>query len=62
MDDNTSHTDDEFQSCISEQLRLVRRWLAELEGTNRHRAYDLMQRVMAVEITSEEAFAILEGK
>jgi hypothetical protein len=62
MDDKTSHTDDEFQSCVSEQLRLVRRWLQELEGTNRYKAFELMQRVMAVEITSEEAFAILERK
>jgi len=62
MDDKFTHTDIEFQACVSEQLKLVRRWLDELEGSNKYKAFELMQRVIAVEITNEEAFDILESK
>ena len=49
-------------ACEHQQLKLVRRWLDELEGGNKYKAYELMQRVMAVEISNEEAFALLESK
>ena len=46
----------------SEQLELVRRWLDELEGSNRRKAFELMNQVMDIKITNEEAFALLESK
>ncbi len=51
-----------LQGCGSEQLELVRRWLDELEGSNRRKAFELMNQVMDVKITNEEAFALLESK
>jgi hypothetical protein len=62
MGDKTTKISSEGQGCVSEQLNLVRRWLDELEGSNRYKAFELMQRVMTVEITNEEAFALLESK
>jgi hypothetical protein len=41
---------------------LVRRWLNELEGSNRRKAFELMNQVMDIKITNEEAFALLESK
>lgn len=57
MDDKSTNI-----ACGHQQLKLVRRWLDELEGGNKYKAYELMQLVMAVEITNEEAFALLESK
>jgi len=57
MDDRTTKI-----ACEYQQLKLVRRWFDELEGGNKYKAYELMQLVMAVEITNEEAFALLEGE
>jgi hypothetical protein len=51
-----------LQGCESEQLKLVRRWLNELEGSNRRKAFELMNQVMDIKITNEEAFARLESK
>jgi hypothetical protein len=62
MDDKTTKIACEHQGCVSEQLKLVRRWLDELEGSNKYKAFELMQLVMTVEITNEEAFALLESK
>lgn len=60
MDGKTTKTASGYHDCVSEQLELVRRWLAELEGSNKVKAFELMQLVMAVEITNEEAFALLD--
>jgi len=51
-----------LQGRESEQLKLVRRWLNELEGSNRRKAFELMNQVMDIKITNEEAFARLESK
>jgi hypothetical protein len=62
MDDKTAKTVCALQGCASEQLKLVRRWLDELEGSNRRKAFELMNQVMDIKITNEEAFALLESK
>ena len=51
-----------LQGRESEQLKLVRRWIGELKGNNRRKAFELMNQVMDVKITNEEAFALLESK
>jgi hypothetical protein len=51
-----------LQGCESEQLKLVHRWIDELEGNNRRKAFELMNQVMDIKITNEEAFALLESK
>jgi hypothetical protein len=51
-----------LQGRESEQLKLVRRWLNELEGSNRRKACELMNQVMDIKVTNEEAFALLESK
>jgi hypothetical protein len=51
-----------LQGRESEQLKLVRRWLDELDGSNRRKAFELMNQVMDIKITNEEAFALLESK
>ena len=51
-----------LQGLESGQLKLVRRWLDELEGSNRRKAFELMNQVMDIKITNEEAFALLESK
>jgi len=51
-----------LQGLESEQLKLVRRWIGELEGNNRRKAFELMNQVMDIKITNEEAFALLESK
>jgi hypothetical protein len=48
-----------LQGRESEQLILVRRWLDELEGSNRRKAFELMNQVMDNKITNKEAFALL---
>jgi hypothetical protein len=50
-----------LQGLESGQLKLVRRWLDELEGSNRRKAFELMNQVMDIKITNEEAFALLES-
>ena len=62
MDDETEKTTCALQGCASEQLKLVRRWLDELEGSNRRKAFKLMNQVMDVKITNKEAFALLGSK
>ena len=62
MDDKTTKIASEHQGCESEQLKLVGRWLDELEGSNRRKAFELMNQVMDIKITNEEAFALLESK
>ena len=59
MNDKTAKTACALQECTSEQLKLVRNWLAELEGSNRRQAFELMNQVMDVKITNKEAFALL---
>ena len=51
-----------LQGRESEQLKLVRRWIGELKGNNRRKAFELMNQVMDIKITNEEAFALLESK
>jgi hypothetical protein len=62
MDDKTPKIVCTLQGHESEQLKLVRRWLDELEGNNRRKAFELMNKVMDIKITNEEAFALLESK
>ena len=62
MDDKIAKTACALQGCASEQLKLVRRWLDELEGSNRRKAFELMHQVMDVKITNKEAFALLGSK
>ena len=62
MDNKTAKPAFALQGCASEQLKLVRRWLDELEGSNRRKAFELMNQVMDIKITNEEAFALLESK
>ena len=59
MNDKTAKTPCALQGCVSEQLKLVRRWLDELEGSNRRKAFELMNLVMDVKMTNKEAFALL---
>ena len=59
MNDKTTKIACEHQGCVSEQLKLVRRWLDELEGSNRRKAFELMNLVMDVKMTNKEAFALL---
>jgi hypothetical protein len=48
-----------LQGRESEQLKLVRQWLDQLEGSNRRKAFELMNQVMDSKITNKEAFALL---
>jgi hypothetical protein len=48
-----------LQGRESEQLNLVRQWLDQLEGSNRRKAFELMNQVMDSKITNKEAFALL---
>ena len=43
-----------------EQLKVVRRWIKELEGHNRRAAYQLMNQVIERKLSIEEAFALLD--
>lgn len=45
-----------------EQLELLRRWVDELEGSNRNIAFELLNQVMEGEITNAAAFALLACK
>ena len=48
-------------SCISLGMELLHRWVAELEGPNRGYAFELMNLVMAGELTTEKAFTLLDN-
>ena len=56
MDDETSKI-----TCVLQGLKLIRRWVDELEGHNRNNAFEVMNLVMAGELTNEEAFALLDN-
>ena len=56
MNDETSKI-----TCVLQGLKLVRRWLDELEGRNRNNGFELMNLVMAGELTNEEAFVLLDN-
>jgi hypothetical protein len=56
MDDVT-----EKNTCVLHGLKLVRRWLDELESRSRNSALDLMNLVMAGKLTNDEAFALLDN-
>jgi len=62
MNDKTPKIVCTLQGRESEQLKLVRRWIGELKGNNRRKAFELMNQVMDIKITNEEAFALLESK
>ena len=62
MNDKTPKIVCTLQGSESEQLKLVRRWIGELKGNNRRKAFELMNQVMDIKITNEEAFALLESK
>ena len=42
-------------------LELIRRWVDELDGRNRKYAFELMNLVMADQLTNEEAFGLLDN-
>ena len=48
-------------SCVLQGLELIRRWVDELEGGNRTYAFELMNLVMAGELTNDEAFLLLDN-
>ena len=48
-------------TCVLQGLKLVRSWVDELEGRNRSNAFELMNLVMAGELTNEDAFALLDN-
>jgi hypothetical protein len=48
--------------CQPEDLESIRRWLDELEGSNRKMAFDLLNLVMEGKIKNEAAFALLGSK
>jgi hypothetical protein len=60
MEDRKGKVPCECQGHESDQLKLVHRWLAELDGPNKSKAFELMNRVMAGEVTSQEAIALLD--
>jgi hypothetical protein len=62
MDDEKTKVACKLQQFGSEGLKLIRRWLDELEGSNRKIAFELMNQVMEGKITNEAAFALLESK
>lgn len=43
-----------------EQLELIRRWRAALDGSNKEIAFDLLDQVMEGKMTNEAAFAALD--
>ena len=62
MEDKTAKITCELQGCVSEKLKLVHRWIDELEGSNRYKAFELMKLVTSGEIMSEEALVMLDCK
>ena len=62
MNDKTSKITCTLRECESEQLKLVRQLLDELEGSNKRKAFELMNQVMDIKITNEKIFALLERK
>ena len=48
-------------SCISLGMEMLHRWIAELEGHKRTYAFELMNLVMAGELTNDEAFSLLDN-
>jgi hypothetical protein len=47
--------------CELHGLKLIHRWVTELEGQNRRYAFELMNLVMAGNLTNDEAFLLLDG-
>jgi hypothetical protein len=47
-------------ACVQHGLNMLHRWINELEGHNRHKAFELLNTVMDGSLTNEEAFALLE--
>ena len=62
MDDEEETNINEIQSYESDQIKLARRWIAELKGDNRDKAVELMRKVRECELTSEEALSLLDGE
>jgi hypothetical protein len=62
MNDKTPKITCTLRECESEQLKLVRQLLDELEGSNKRKAFELMNQVMDIKITNEKIFALLERK
>ena len=56
MDEESVKTD-----CVLYGLELVHRWITELEGSHRIYAFELMNMVMAGELTNDEAFLLLDN-
>ena len=48
-------------ACVLHSMNMVRRWVAELDGRNRIYAFELMNLVMAGELTTHEAFSLLDN-
>jgi hypothetical protein len=51
----------EKTACALHALELILRWVAELGSHQRPYAFDLMNLVMAGEMTNEEAFSLLDN-
>ena len=62
MDDEEETNVNEIQSYESDQIKLARRWIAELKGDNRDKAVELLRKVRECELTSEEALSLLDGE
>ena len=62
MNDERAKLNYEFNSPASDQVKFARRWLDELKGRNRKKVIELMGLVAEGEITSEEAFALLDNQ
>jgi hypothetical protein len=52
----------EFKFPESDQVKFARRWADELKGRNRKQVIELMSLIAEGEITSEEAFALLDNR
>jgi hypothetical protein len=48
-------------ACILHGMEMLRRWVDELEGSHRTYAFELMNMVMAGELTNDEAFSLLSN-
>jgi hypothetical protein len=60
MDDEEETNVYGIQSYESDQVKLARRWIAELKGGNRDKAVELLRKVRECELTSEEAISLLD--
>jgi len=58
---NKAGNGSEKTACAFHALELIHRWVAELESHKRTYAFELMNLVMAGELTNDEAFSLLDN-